>query len=135
MAVLNQYNEINSSAPFRKLLPPDDYPKLSSLSSSTAQQWYHDKKELPALKAFLERLEARNLKSPFTGFTTNGNVVPNLFNYALDEGAPTNAMVKAATKLLELLSAEQREQTLVDSVTDDEIRIWSNPEFYINPGQ
>lgn len=135
MALLNQYNNIKSSAPFRKLLPPHDYPKLSSLSSSSARQWYNDKKELPALKDFLERLEAQNLKTAFTGFTTDGKVVPELFNYALEEGAPIDAMVEAATKLLKLLSADQIRETLFGSVTDDEIRIWSNPEFYVNPGE
>ena len=124
-----------AAAPFRRLLPPKDWARIESLSSSTARQWYDDKKDIPALQNFLKRLEAQNVTQPFKGFTSDGNIVGGLFNYAADEGAPTAAMVESATKLLRMLSRKQTETTVFDSVQDDTIRIWSNPEFYVNLGK
>jgi hypothetical protein len=122
-------------ASFRRLLPPKDWYKTRSLSSSTARQWYEDKKDVPALEHFLRKLEAQNVPSPFKGFTSDGNVVDGLFQYAPDEGAPTAMMVKSASKLLRSLSAKQRASTVFDSLEDDMFRIWSNPEFYVNEGK
>ena len=124
-----------TTAAFRRLLPPPNWPKVSTLSSSNAQEWYRDKKDLPALKQFLGRLEAASLETPYVGLTTDGEVIPGIFNYASSEGAPTSAMFQTATALLELLWSEQKETTCFASVTDDAIRIWSNPEFYVNPGE
>lgn len=124
-----------TTAAFRKLLPIAGNPRFSTLAESTAQKWYNDKKDLPALKDFLSRLEARNLVTPFRGLTSDGNVQPNLFNYAAEEGAPIGAMLEAAKALLGFLSPEQRQSTLFDSVENQQIRLWSNPEFYVNEGK
>ena len=123
------------AAPFRRLLPAHGHPKLASLSSSTAQEWYMEKRHLPALQDFLRRLEARNIERPFRGITSDGKVDDGLFQYASDEGAPAVAMMQSASNLIGLLSPKQKEDTVFSSVEADEIRIWSNPEFYVNPGR
>jgi hypothetical protein len=122
-------------ASFRRLLPPPAWPKLTTLSSSSAQQWYDDKKTVPALVDFLARLEAKNLERPFVGITSDGHVIPGLFEYSIDEGAPVAAMCEAADALLSMLSVQQEHDTVFTSVFDDNVRLWSNPEFYINPGK
>jgi hypothetical protein len=125
----------DQTASFRRLLPPQGWFKTKGLSSSTAQQWYEDKKDIPALQDFLGKLRAESIPRPFHGFTSNGNVVDGLFQYAPDEGAPTAMMVKSVSKLLRQLSPRQKARTVFDSVEDDMFRIWSNPEFYVNPGR
>lgn len=120
-------------APFRQFLPEKDHPRYQALLTSTAEQWYATHKDLPPVKSFLAGLEFRNLDRPYKGFTADGNVI-NPFIYAREEGAPTKAAVSAAEALLSLLSIEQKAATCFDEVEVDEIRMWSNPEFYINPG-
>ena len=122
-------------APFRHLIPPPGHPKVSSLPNNTALKWCELKKEVSELAWFLKRLDAASLEKPYRGFTTDGHVRDGVFNYEIDEGAPVEAMVKAAEELLSLLSPEQKTVVTFDSVEADEIRIWSNPEIYLNPGE
>jgi hypothetical protein len=49
-------------------------------------------------------------------------------------GAPTEAMTKAAEAVLGAMSEEEKKRTVYSSVEDDAIRLWSNPELYVNPG-
>ncbi|KAJ9614971.1 hypothetical protein H2200_001045 [Cladophialophora chaetospira] len=134
MATVSLSSRAAETASFRRLLPPKDWPKIKSLSTSTARQWYEDKKDVPALQQFLRKLEVPNIPRPFVGFTTDGKVIDKLFQYAPHEGAPTAAMIDNVAQLLRLLSPEQKACTMFESVEDDMIRIWSNPEFYVNPG-
>jgi hypothetical protein len=125
---------LESVAPFRRFLPEKDHPRYQALPKSTAEQWYTAHRDLPQVKSFLEGLEFRNLDRPYFGFTTDGNIT-NPFGYAPDEGAPTKAASAAIEALLSLLSIEQQSATCFEDVEADELRMWSNPEFYINPGK
>jgi hypothetical protein len=122
-------------APFRDRIPPPGHPKIKSLPGCSASDWYEQKKEVPELAWFLKRFPIENLDKTYIGFTTDGDVREGLFKYASDEGAPVEAMVAATENLLSLLSPEQNTTTMFESVEADEMRIWSNPELYVNPGE
>ena len=83
----------------------------------------------------VERLNAKHIENPFKGFTTDGVVKEDVFTFADDEGAPTEAMVTAITNLISILSNEQLEASTFDSLDVDEFRMWSNPELHVNPGR
>jgi len=135
MTVLDILTESPQAAPFRALLPPEGHPKLTALKSSTAREWYESKRDLPELQAFLQKLELKSLSRPYKGFTSNGKVIEGVFQYDAAEGAPIGEMVEKPTNFLDLLSPKQRKSTLFPSVEQDEIRMWSNPDFYVNPGK
>ncbi|KAF9774728.1 hypothetical protein IL306_007244 [Fusarium sp. DS 682] len=122
-------------APFRRLLPAPDRPQLAGLSSSSAREWYESRRRVPELFDFLVRLEAENLEKPYIGITSDGHVIPDLFDYTVDEGAPVAAMCEATNAMLSILSVQQENDTVFPSVLDDNIRLWSNPEVYVNPGE
>ena len=129
----NHENELPLS-PFRSLLPPDGWVKIETLANSSSREWYEDKKDLPQVKEFLAGLKLENIARPWRGFTSDGNVLEHVNMYKPDEGAPIEAMTESALRLISKMSEEQKTATMFDSVEVDEIRMWSNPEFYVNPG-
>jgi hypothetical protein len=69
-------------------------------------------------------------RQPFVGITTDGKVVPNL--YSLEpNGAPTQSMVEATSRLLSCTSAEER-TALCYAVDAREWRRWNNTEIYFH---
>jgi hypothetical protein len=66
---------------------------------------------------------------PFTGITTDGTVIPELYRLA-PNGAPTAAIVDAATALLARLSPEQR-AAMSFPVDSDQWRRWQNTELFV----
>lgn len=83
----------------------------------------------------INRLDAKNLEKPFKGFTSDGKVRKRLYEYAEDEGAPTGEAIAKLEELWKVLSENQRKAVQFKHVTDDEFRLWSNPESYMNPGR
>jgi hypothetical protein len=75
------------------------------------------------------------LERPYKGFTSDGTVRMGLHGYAEDEGAPTEEVIVKTKLLMDVLSVEQRKQVQFGDVSDDEFRLWSNPELYVNPGR
>lgn len=124
----------DAAVPFREIIPPPDHPKIAGIEHCDAHSWCASRRKIDAPAWLIDRLDAKNLETPFVGFTTDGTVREGLYAYADDEGAPVEAASKAAAALLALLSAEERARTLLPSVEDDAIRLWSNPELYVNPG-
>ncbi|KAL1625127.1 hypothetical protein SLS56_007472 [Neofusicoccum ribis] len=124
----------DAAVPFREIIPPPDHPKIAGIEHCDAHSWCASRRKIDAPAWLIDRLDAKNLEKPFVGFTTDGTVREGLYAYANDEGAPVEAASKAAAALLALLSAEERARTLLPSVEDDAIRLWSNPELYVNPG-
>ena len=91
------------------------------------------------LERFLEQsrqwsadMESRGLASPFTGLTTNGDVVPGLFEIR-STGVSTAPVQEAADRFLGTLSAEQR-RSAVFAENDDEWRKWANQHIYYRDG-
>jgi hypothetical protein len=125
----------DASVPFRQIIPPPGHPKIVGIESSNALDWCESRRQIPAPAWLIDRLEAKNLEKPLNGFTATGVVEKDVWHYAEDEGAPVEEMKGAAESILAALSAEQRSTVEHDSVYADEIRLWSNPELYVNPGE
>ena len=68
-------------------------------------------------------------KSPFTGVTTDGRVVPGLFSLR-PSGAPTAEMMSAVSALLASLSPAQR-ASMRFPIESDLWRGWQNTELYV----
>lgn len=84
----------------------------------------------------INRLDHKNLETPYKGFSHDGHPDPTIFRYAEDEGAPVEEAVKAAEALFRGVSDEERKAVQFGDIeTDDMFRIWSNPELYMNPGE
>jgi hypothetical protein len=83
----------------------------------------------------INRLDAKNLEKPYVGFTSDGKVREGLYHYADDEGAPTERVANKAEVFLQLLDEGQKKAVQFGDVRDDEFRLWSNPELYMNPGK
>ena len=61
-----------------------------------------------------EEAEARGLAEPFVGVTTNGEVVPGLFEIR-STGVSTQPVRRAAETFLSALTDEQRERTSIST--------------------
>jgi hypothetical protein len=79
-----------------------------------------------------EAAERTGLAEPFTGITTDGQVVPGLFPLQ-STGVSTAPVRQAAEQFLAALTAEQRARTLFP-VDDPEWRKWMNQHFYVRQG-
>ena len=69
------------------------------------------------------------LEQPFTGITSDGNVLPGLYEVA-PNGAPTEAMVGAAAALLAQLAPAQR-AAMSFPVGSNQWRRWQNSELFV----
>ena len=93
----------------------------------------------PDREAFLKRsressarMESTGLAQPFKGVTTNGTVVPNLFEIR-STGVSTEPVRTAVAAFLASLTTEQRRKT-VFPVDDVEWRKWANQHSYYRQG-
>ena len=78
------------------------------------------------------RMENTGLAAPFKGITTNGNVIPNLFEIR-STGVSTEPVRRAAEAFLKSLTSEQRAKT-VFPVDHIEWRKWANQHVYVREG-
>lgn len=115
---------------YHDILFPLDSPRLVSCRGKDVYQYGKDIFDFPPAAALIAYWRTL-YEAPFKGITSNGEILPGLFHLA-DEGAPVKAMTQAAAKLLAALSGREREQVCYD-IDAREWRIWSNPEFLINP--
>jgi Protein of unknown function (DUF3500) len=79
-----------------------------------------------------EDYEKEGLASPFRGITTNGEVVPGLFEIR-PSGVSTEPVRNAAEKFIATLTPVQLARTLYP-VDDVEWRKWMNQHFYVRQG-
>jgi Protein of unknown function (DUF3500) len=79
-----------------------------------------------------EEYEAEGLASPFRGITTNGTVLPNLFEIA-PSGVSTEPVRIAAEKFIASLTSVQLARTMFP-VDDIKWRKWMNQHFYARQG-
>ncbi|KAK0637741.1 hypothetical protein DIS24_g10522 [Lasiodiplodia hormozganensis] len=124
----------DAAVPFREIIPKPDHPRIAGIEACDAHSWCESRRKIDAPAWLINRLDAKNLEKPYVGFTTDGTVREGVYEWADDEGAPVEAAAQAAKSLVALLSAEERARTLHASVDDEAIRLWSNPELYVNPG-
>jgi hypothetical protein len=79
-----------------------------------------------------EKYEAEGLASAFRGITTNGRVLPNLFEIA-PTGISTEPVRNAAEKFIASLTSVQLARTMFP-VDDVKWRKWMNQHFYARQG-
>jgi len=124
----------DAAVPFRDIIPRAEHPRIAGIADHDALSWCESRRKIEAPAWLINRLEAKNLEKPYKGFTTDGKVRDGLYNYAEDEGAPTESVIEKTEELIAILSEKQKEAVTFRDVTDDEFRLWSNPELYANPG-
>jgi hypothetical protein len=79
-----------------------------------------------------EEAERKGLAEPFKGITTNGKVIPGLFDIHAT-GVSTEPVRNAAEMFLSTLTSAQRARTMF-AVDDPEWRKWMNQHFYVRQG-
>lgn len=124
----------DAAVPFRDLIPSPDHPRIAGIGNHDALSWCESRRQIEAPAWLINRLEKRNLEQPYKGFTSDGVVKEGLYTYAEDEGAPNQETIKQVEALLQILNEAERKAVHCGEVTDDEFRVWSNPELYMNPG-
>lgn len=118
------------SGNFRDYLIPLDHPRLhpSDRDARTHAKGVLSNEDIflvPVARGWLE-----NYEKPYVGFTTNGDVVPDLWHYEASAGGPTAKMVEAANAIITV--ASENEATAFRYAVDArEWRSWSNPEVII----
>ncbi|KAF2765155.1 hypothetical protein EJ03DRAFT_319880 [Teratosphaeria nubilosa] len=121
---------VETSGNFRDYLIPLDHPRLhpSDRDARTHAKGVLGNEEIflvPVARGWLE-----NYKQPYKGFTTNGNVVPDLWHYDASANGPTAAMTNAAHALIEAAQPEES-KAFRYPVDAREWRAWSNPEVIV----
>jgi hypothetical protein len=121
---------------FRDIIPKPDHPRIAGIEHHTAKSWCSTRREVPAPAWLINRLDKKNLELPYKGFSSDGNPDPSVYHYEEDEGAPIESACKAASALLDGVSSEEvKSVTKGDVQDDDDFRLWSNPELYMNEGE
>ena len=120
---------MSHSKDFRPFVPTLDYPRAAALQGRDAYQHGDAGWANPLPQALLFTPWERLYNEPFKGITTDGVVLPGLFELA-PNGAPVHRMANAATELLGQLSALQRQQLCL-SMDAREWRRWNNTEMYV----
>ncbi|KAE8445138.1 hypothetical protein EG329_013740 [Mollisiaceae sp. DMI_Dod_QoI] len=124
----------DAAVPFRDIIPASTHPRIAGIAGHDALSWCESRRQIEAPAWLINRLEKKNLEQPYKGFTSDGKVREGLYEYADDEGAPTEEVIVKTEELMKILSEQQRKAVHCGEVTDDEFRLWSNPELYMNPG-
>ena len=118
---------VETSGNFRDYLIPLDHPRLHP---SDRDARTHAKGVLGNEQIFLTPVArgwVENYNKPYRGFTTDGNVVPDLWHYDASANGPTAAIVDAATKVI-AAATEHEGRSFRYPVDAREWRSWSNPE-------
>lgn len=111
---------------------------LSSLVSAfVLLPWAYGQDKNPVSTAekfrqWSEEYEREGLAAPFKGVTTNGEVVPGLFEIS-PTGVSTESVRNAAEKLIASLTAVQLARAMFP-VDDVQWRKWMNQHFYVRQG-
>lgn len=113
---------------------------LSSLiAAAVLAPWAlgQDKKQTPAdtaerFRQMSEDYEREGLAAPFTGITTNRQVMPGIFEIS-PSGVSTEPVRNAAENFIATLSNVQLARTMFP-VDDMQWRKWMNQHFYARPG-
>ncbi|KAH8684526.1 hypothetical protein BGZ60DRAFT_366675 [Tricladium varicosporioides] len=124
----------DAAVPFRDIIPSATHPRIAGIADHDALSWCESRRQIEAPAWLINRLDGKNLEKPYKGFTTDGIVREGLYQYADDEGAPTEEVMSRTEDLLNILTPEQKKAVQFGDVIDDEFRLWSNPELYMNPG-
>lgn len=111
---------------------------LSSLiSAAVLVPWAYGQERTPAdtaerFRQLSEEFEQEGLAAPFRGITTDGHVVPGLFQIS-PSGVSTEPIRNAAEKFIATLTNAQLARTMF-LVDDIQWRKWMNQHFYVRQG-
>ena len=103
-------------------------PGQSRIAGETARAHAHARLQSPRAQALFGGL-SELAKAPFTGITSDGQVLPGLFTLQPSD-APTEAMIAAAIAMLERVSPAQR-AAMSFPVDSAQWRRWQNTELYV----
>ena len=122
---------VETSGNFRDYLIPLDHPRLhpSDRDARTHAKGVLSNEEIflvPVARGWLG-----NYEKPYKGFTTDGNVVPDLWHYDSSANGPTGKMVEAAKAVISAAS-EDESKAFRYPADAREWRAWSNPEVSQN---
>ena len=118
---------VETSGNFRDYLIPLEHPRLHP---SDRDARTHAKAVLGNEEIFLTPVArgwVENYNKPYKGFTTDGNVVSNIWHHDASANGPTSVMVEAAKGVISAASSEES-KTFRFPVDAREWRAWSNPE-------
>jgi hypothetical protein len=124
-----------AAVPFRAIIPDPAHPRIAGIANHDALSWCESRRQIAAPAWLINRLDKKSLEKPYKGFTVDGTVQEEIHNYAEDEGALTEEVVVNIEALLSMLPEEAKKQVKCGEVEDDDFRLWSNPELYVNPGR
>lgn len=125
----------DAAVPFRDIIPGPEHPRIAGIQDHTALSWCDSRRKIEAPAWLINRLDAKNIEKPYKGFTNDGIVREGVYQYSSDDGAPTAKVIEKVKSLLSILSEDEKKAVQFGDVTDDEFRLWSNPELYVNPGK
>jgi len=121
---------MSNPAEYRRYLYPPGDPRIEELRGLDAYG-YREAAKKDAFTGDLIRGWEPLYFQPFRGVTSDGNIIEDLYKLAParpGEEAPVQAMVAAATKLLDHLSGDHRERFSYP-VGSPHWQTWANPEF------
>ncbi len=111
---------------------------LSALiSAAVLVPWAFGQKQAPTdmaerFRQWSEADEQEGLAAPFRGITTNGEVIPGLFEIS-PSGVSTEPVRNAAEKFIDSLTSVQLARSMFP-VDDMQWRKWMNQHFYVRQG-
>src|ERR1700737_2762804 len=111
---------------------------LSALISATVlAPWAFGQEQTPTdmaerFRQWSEEFEVEGLAAPFRGITTDGNIIPGLFQVS-PSGVSTEPVRNAAEKFIASLTSVQLARTMFP-VDDVQWRKWMNQHFYVRQG-
>jgi hypothetical protein len=114
---------------FRHHLRAADDPRVAGISEHDAYSFVDRVMTRPAARQLFDGWQRAYRDGQFHGITTEGQCVPGLFRLSA-EGAPVQAALAAATRLLALVTPEQSLR-LCHSANAREWHAWMNPEVYL----
>jgi len=109
----------------------------SFISAAALAPWAFGQERTPAetaayFRRMSEDFERKGLADPFKGITTDGNVIPGLFETS-PSGVSTEPVRNAAERFIATLTGVQLARTMFP-VEDSEWRKWMNQHFYARQG-
>lgn len=109
----------------------------SLISAAVLAPWARGQEQKPAelaetFRRMSEEAEREGLAAPFRGITTNGEVMPGLFQIS-PSGVSTEPVRNAAERFIASLTSVQLARTMFP-VDDPQWRKWMNQHFYLRQG-
>ncbi|KAJ4258990.1 hypothetical protein NW762_008078 [Fusarium torreyae] len=124
--------EGSGAAPYRQFLPDLATPRFTSMKGQNAHEYAEvfKKKGNPPWLHGLYKHWLSLLDEPFKGVTSDGHVLPGLFNLQ-DEEVPILDITSAANAVMDSCTKEQLSR-MIYHIDSPEWRTWSNPEFLLS---